>query len=59
MNSKLNTASSKIIFLSVIIEWSKLSHEIQDDANLNVFKKIFKKVDKTGREQHINKSTRA
>ena len=44
MNSKLNTASSKIIFLSAIIEWSKLSHEIQDDASLNVFKKFFKKL---------------
>ena len=37
--SSLSAASSKILLLSVIIEWNKLDPEIQNALSLNIFKK--------------------
>ena len=49
--SSLSAASSKILLLSVIIEWNKLDPEIQNALSLNIFKKNFK-VYTTYRKQH-------
>ena len=37
--SSLSAACSKLLLLSVIIEWNKLDPEIQNALSLNIFKK--------------------